>query len=102
MLCQMHFMSIVQYVTPKPLIFHYVLSISIEEKMLVTFFEPVAAKGITWYVHPVKNLRPNKNIPVFRVTQPCLNLPMKHIFSVCFEKIYNFMHFERQNAFQNA
>ena len=48
-------------------------------------------------------LRPNKKIPVFRVTQPYLNLLVKP--RICFrfsEKKNNFMHFESQNAFQNA
>ena len=46
-----------------------------------------------------------KKIPVFRVTGPYLNLLVKpRIFLRLFfflEK-YNFMHFERENAFQNA
>ena len=47
-------------------------------------------------------IRLNKKIPVFRVTQPYLNLLAKpRFFSGCLEK-HNFMHFERQNAFQNA
>ena len=46
--------------------------------------------------HANKNtIRPNKNAPVFRVTRPYLNLLTKPIF-------YNFIHFERRNAFQNA
>ena len=41
--------------------------------------------------------------PLFKVTQPYLNLLVKpRIFSGFLEKIYNFMHFERWNAFQNA
>ena len=43
-----------------------------------------------------------KKLSVFRVTLPYLNLlvkPKKISFS---EKIYNFMHFNSQNAFQNA
>ena len=48
-------------------------------------------------------VRPNKKTPVFVVTQPYLNLLVKpRIFSGFLEKIYNFMHFERRNAFQNA
>ena len=46
-------------------------------------------------------LRPNKIISVFRVT--CLKILGRvgaHIFFL--EKKNNFMHFERQNAFQNA
>ena len=43
-----------------------------------------------------------KKIPVFRVTRPYLDLPVKpRIFQVFWTK-YNFMHFERQFAFQNA
>ena len=69
---------------------------------------------------------PNKRMPVYRVTQPYLNLVVKpRIFSGFLEKYiilcilkremsfkmhkiiyifpkYNLMHFERQNAFQNA
>ena len=46
---------------------------------------------------------PNKKIPVF----PYLNLMVKPIFFQIYffrfsEKIYNFKHFERLNAFQNA
>ena len=48
-------------------------------------------------------VRPNKKIPVFRVTRPYLNLLVKpRIFIGFLGKTYNFMHFERQNAFQNA
>ena len=51
----------------------------------------------------VKFLRPNKNIPVFRVTQFYLNLLVQHrIFSGFLEIKYNSMYFERRNAFQNA
>ena len=46
-------------------------------------------------------IRSNKKIPVFWV--PYLNLLVKHITLLRFSgKKYNFMHFERQNAFQNA
>ena len=49
-------------------------------------------------------IRPNKQISVFRVTG------LKHLLRVCthiflkknLEKVYNFMHFERRFAFQNA
>ena len=48
-------------------------------------------------------IRPNKKISVFRVTRPYLNLLVKpRTFFRFSGKIYNFMHFERQNAFQNA
>ena len=48
-------------------------------------------------------LRPNKIISVFRVSGPNLNLLVKtRMFSGLLEKKYNFMHFERRNAFQNA
>ena len=48
-------------------------------------------------------LRPNKKIPVLRVTGPYLNLLAKPgIFSGLLEKIYNFMHFERHFTFQNG
>ena len=40
-------------------------------------------------------IRPNKKIPVFRVTQPYLNLLVKPRFFSGFLKKYNFMHFER-------
>ena len=46
-----------------------------------------------------------KTIPVFRViTRPYLNLLVKPIIFSGFlgGKMYNFMHFERRNAFQNA
>ena len=44
-----------------------------------------------------------KKIPVFRVTRPYLNLLVKPgIFFRFSEKKKIFMHFERQNAFQNA
>ena len=48
---------------------------------------------------------PNKNISVFRVTG--LKIVVRvgtHIFLIIFfwKKIYNFMHFERHVAFQNA
>ena len=49
--------------------------------------------------------RPNKKIPVLRVTRPYLNLNLlmkPRILFSGFLKKYNFMHFERQNAFQNA
>ena len=55
--------------------------------------------------HPLLNSlpRPNKKISVFRVTRPYLNLLVKpRIFFRFSGKIYNFMHFERQHAFQNA
>ena len=43
-----------------------------------------------------------KKIPVFMVTRPNLYLLVKpRIFSSSLEE-YNIMHFERQNAFQNA
>ena len=51
---------------------------------------------------PLKSLRPNKKIPVFRVTGPYLNLMKPRIFSGFSGKKYNFIHFERRNAFQNA
>ena len=44
-----------------------------------------------------------KKIPVFRVAPPYLNLLVKpRIFFRFSGKKYNFMHFERRNAFQNA
>ena len=45
-----------------------------------------------------------KKIPVFRIfTRPYINFLVKpRIFSGFLEKIYNFMHFERRNAFQNV
>ena len=47
-------------------------------------------------------VRPNRKLPVFRVTRPYLNLLLNpRIFSGFLEKIYNFMDFERQNASQN-
>ena len=50
-------------------------------------------------------VRPNKKISVFRVTGLTILVRVvgTHIFSNHFflEK-YNFMHFERRNAFQNA
>ena len=46
-------------------------------------------------------IRPNKEISVFRVTgMKRLGRVGTHIFFS--GKIYNFMHFERRNAFQNA
>ena len=44
-----------------------------------------------------------KKIPLFRVIRHYLNLLVKPriLFRVS-EKKYNFMHFERRNAFQNA
>ena len=49
------------------------------------------------------SVRPNKKIPVFRVTRPYLNLLVKPriVFRLSGKK-YNFMHFERRNALQNA
>ena len=49
-------------------------------------------------------VRPNKKMPVFRVTRPYLNLLMKPRFFFRFsgKKKHYFMHFERRNAFQNA
>ena len=44
-------------------------------------------------------IRQNTNIPVLRVTPPYLNPLVKFRFS---GGKYNFIHFERQNAFQNA
>ena len=42
------------------------------------------------------SIRQNKKIPVFRVTGPYLNLPVKpRIFFRFYGKKYNFMHFER-------
>ena len=43
-------------------------------------------------------LRPNKKIPVFRVTQPYLNLLVKHRIFFRFSEENFFMHFERQNC----
>ena len=39
---------------------------------------------------------------VFKVTRPYLNLLVKPRIFYGFLEKYNFMHFERQNAFQNA
>ena len=48
-------------------------------------------------IEPI-SIRPNKKIPVFRV-----NLLVKpRFFFQVFWKKYNFMHFERRNAFKNA
>ena len=51
---------------------------------------------------PKISTRPNKKIPVFMVTRFYLNLLVKprNFFHVFWKK-YNFMHFERRNAFQN-
>ena len=50
-----------------------------------------------------KSIRPNPKISVFSVTRSYLNLLVKpRIFFRFSGKIYNFMHFERQNAFQNV
>ena len=46
-------------------------------------------------------MRPNKKVPVFRVTRPYLNFPNLDFFQLLWKKC-NFMHFERQDAFQNA
>ena len=48
--------------------------------------------------------RPNKKIPVFKVTRLYLYLLVKtyYFFFKFSGKIYNFMHFERRNDFQNA
>ena len=46
-------------------------------------------------------IRPNKKIPVFRVTQPYINLLVKpRIFFRFSGKKNNFIHFERQNLFK--
>ena len=49
-------------------------------------------------------MRPNKKISVFRVTGlKTLGRVGTYIFILFFrKKIYNFMHFERHFAFQNA
>ena len=48
-------------------------------------------------------IRPNKKKPVSRVNRPYLNLLVKHRIVLDFlENIYNFMHFDFRNAFQNA
>ena len=47
-------------------------------------------------------IRPNRKIPVFRFTRPYLNSLVKPRFFQVFGKKYNFMQFERRNAFQNA
>ena len=47
-------------------------------------------------------IRPNKNLPVFRVIRPKLNLLVKPRFFSSFLERYNFMHFERWNAESHA
>ena len=41
-------------------------------------------------------VRPNKKIPVFKVTRPYLNLLVNPRFFRLSEKIYFFLHFEKQ------
>ena len=56
-------------------------------------------------IMPHTQVRPNKEISVFRVTGlKILGRVGIHIFLNSFfsGKKYNFMHFERRNAFQNA
>ena len=48
--------------------------------------------ALNYIFFPEKSLRPNKRIPVFRVTPPYPNLLMRpRIFSGFLEKKYNFM-----------
>ena len=57
--------------------------------------------GKTDQTEPTLRLRPNKIINAFRVEGlKILGTVGTHIFFL--EKIYNFMHFERHFAFQNA
>ena len=72
----------------------------IDYKIEAQVLYPMMTKGQSWK-DQANQLRPNKKIPVFRVTWPYLNFLVKpRTFSRFSGKKYNYIHFERQNAFQ--